>query len=181
MGPPEELMARALAASNRMGHTLGPWVPDISSWYTTCVQCGLGVVVDQSPMVEWLSVDGDSLRERCVSDESRSRDRLVRHRSIRLSPQDGLCGFCCGPSQHRYCGPTCAKEANLRASPKYVRKCLLERDSGACCSCGSTGVWHAHHVVPVASGGGYCGLDNYITLCVKCHRRQHASSAPPAP
>lgn len=29
--------------------------------------------------------------------------------------------------------------------------------------------WEADHIVPVAEGGGSCGLANYRTLCIKCH------------
>lgn len=31
-------------------------------------------------------------------------------------------------------------------------------------------LWEADHVVPVAEGGGGCGLDGYRTLCRPCHR-----------
>lgn len=34
--------------------------------------------------------------------------------------------------------------------------------------------WAAHHVIAVKDGGGGCGLDNIITLCVKCHKDFHA-------
>lgn len=29
--------------------------------------------------------------------------------------------------------------------------------------------WNADHIVPVAEGGGECGLDNLRTLCLECH------------
>jgi len=29
--------------------------------------------------------------------------------------------------------------------------------------------WEAHHKHAVAEGGGACGLDNYETLCWRCH------------
>jgi 5-methylcytosine-specific restriction protein A len=32
--------------------------------------------------------------------------------------------------------------------------------------------WDAHHVVAVVEGGGLCGLDNYATLCIFCHRAE---------
>jgi 5-methylcytosine-specific restriction enzyme A len=35
----------------------------------------------------------------------------------------------------------------------------------------SGGMWDADHIVPVSEGGGGCGLENYRTLCVPCHRR----------
>jgi hypothetical protein len=31
-------------------------------------------------------------------------------------------------------------------------------------------LWEADHIVPVSEGGGACGLDNYRTLCIWCHR-----------
>jgi 5-methylcytosine-specific restriction enzyme A len=32
-----------------------------------------------------------------------------------------------------------------------------------------------HHVIPVKEGGGCCGLENLITLCIRCHKKRHAS------
>jgi 5-methylcytosine-specific restriction enzyme A len=34
------------------------------------------------------------------------------------------------------------------------------------------GMWDADHVVPVSEGGGECGLDNFRTLCLKCHKAE---------
>lgn len=31
--------------------------------------------------------------------------------------------------------------------------------------------WEADHIVPVVEGGGQCGIENYRTLCVRCHRK----------
>lgn len=31
-------------------------------------------------------------------------------------------------------------------------------------------LWEADHIVPVVEGGGECGLENYRTLCLACHR-----------
>jgi 5-methylcytosine-specific restriction protein A len=30
--------------------------------------------------------------------------------------------------------------------------------------------WDADHIVPVVEGGGECGLSNYRTLCIPCHK-----------
>ena len=38
-------------------------------------------------------------------------------------------------------------------------------------------LWEADHVVPVAEGGGGCGLDNLRTLCIPCHRAATAELA----
>jgi len=33
-------------------------------------------------------------------------------------------------------------------------------------------LWEADHIVPVSEGGGACGLDNYRTLCLPCHKAE---------
>jgi len=38
-------------------------------------------------------------------------------------------------------------------------------------------LWDADHIVPVVEGGGGCGLDNYRTLCVSCHRAETSALA----
>jgi ribosomal protein S14 len=35
-------------------------------------------------------------------------------------------------------------------------------------------LWDGDHTVPVAEGGGGCGLDGYRTLCIWCHRESTA-------
>lgn len=32
-------------------------------------------------------------------------------------------------------------------------------------------LWQADHIIPVAEGGGECGLENYRTLCTPCHNQ----------
>ncbi len=32
--------------------------------------------------------------------------------------------------------------------------------------------WQADHIVPVAEGGGSCGLNNFRTLCSPCHQSE---------
>lgn len=36
-------------------------------------------------------------------------------------------------------------------------------------------LWQADHIVPVAEGGGECGLDNLRTLCSPCHKAATAA------
>ena len=33
-------------------------------------------------------------------------------------------------------------------------------------------VWEADHIIPVSEGGGCCGLENYRTLCLRCHKQE---------
>lgn len=39
-------------------------------------------------------------------------------------------------------------------------------------------LWQAHHKIPVHKGGGKCGLDNYVTLCWRCHKKAHGKPYP---
>jgi 5-methylcytosine-specific restriction endonuclease McrA len=73
--------------------------------------------------------------------------------------------------------------------PAHVRATVWRRDRGVCALChsdtmaglknprpgNSAHLWQADHIVPVAEGGGECGLDNYRTLCTACHKRETAA------
>jgi 5-methylcytosine-specific restriction protein A len=96
-----------------------------------------------------------------------------------------------------FCGDACVHEWKIRSSPWYVRRQVKKRDKGVCQVCGVNVVkahrewtrarpsvgdraarrkwrteeprWEADHIVPVADGGGECGLENYRLLCRSCH------------
>lgn len=104
------------------------------------------------------------------------------------------------PPRRTFCSESCVHEWKLRKSSSYVRACLYRRDRGVCAICGIDASalrgagrrmkykdykayakslrmpykrstwWDADHIVPVVEGGGECGLWNYRTLCVSCHR-----------
>ena len=79
-------------------------------------------------------------------------------------------------------GQGCVHEHCLRSQPGYARSLVWARDRGACALCpavcGRQGhEWQADHVVPVAEGGGSCGLSGYRTLCTACHRAETAKLA----
>lgn len=38
-------------------------------------------------------------------------------------------------------------------------------------------LWDADHIVPVVENGGECGLENYQTLCVPCHKAKTKEEA----
>jgi len=106
-----------------------------------------------------------------------------------------LCRWCRGevpPGKRTFCGGTrawvnthdevtrigegCIHEHCLRSNPGYARICVWIRDRGKCALCparcgGLRGPWENDHVVPVAEGGGLCGLDGFRSLCRPCHRR----------
>ena len=105
------------------------------------------------------------------------------------------------PPRRTFCSDECVHEWKLRTNPGYVRKRLLERDRGICADCGlnvpqlyyslrhlehhvrerrrkelsfpafGRSWWEGAHILAVSAGGGECGLANYKTLCVPCHKK----------
>jgi 5-methylcytosine-specific restriction protein A len=75
-------------------------------------------------------------------------------------------------------GSGCVHEWCLRTQPQYARKCVEARDHRVCALCSvrasGDGGWQADHTVPVAEGGGECGLEGYRTLCTDCHKKETA-------
>ncbi len=69
----------------------------------------------------------------------------------------------------------CSDECAYRNTPNWMRNLVRRRDNGICALCGvdcfkaHRGRWEMDHIVPVAEGGGLCGLDGYRTLCAPCH------------
>ena len=53
---------------------------------------------------------------------------------------------------------------------------VLERDGWKCQCCGSPTNLHVHHLL-YRSRLGADALDNLITLCASCHRRQHTETS----
>jgi 5-methylcytosine-specific restriction endonuclease McrA len=101
------------------------------------------------------------------------------------------------PRRRTFCGDECVHQWRLRSSPAYVREQVWKRDNGLCQRCGfnvkraeadwkrarpprgaradrrrwrqARPRWEADHILPVADGGGECGLENYRLLCRACH------------
>jgi len=89
------------------------------------------------------------------------RDCTALKKALRVLRDRGLAGG----SYHK--GWLAKKEvdahlaAALGVSPAEIKKSL----------------WEAHHKKAVRDGGGACGLDNYETVCLWCHKKETASQA----
>jgi 5-methylcytosine-specific restriction endonuclease McrA len=59
---------------------------------------------------------------------------------------------------------------------QQVREIAKRRDGYRCRQCGSTEKIEAHHVQGLAEGGGAFSLENIITLCADCHRKEGAKA-----
>jgi 5-methylcytosine-specific restriction endonuclease McrA len=72
------------------------------------------------------------------------------------------------------CRVDCARLKRLLASIPYSSRELLWDHLVARRWNRNEKLWEADHIVPVVLGGGMCGLDNYRTLCVPCHKKASA-------
>jgi hypothetical protein len=66
---------------------------------------------------------------------------------------------------HSHCNVPC-DHACMRNSVLFNRLLQDEATEGQ--------FWQADHIVPVAEGGGLCGIENLRTLCTVCHLRETA-------
>jgi 5-methylcytosine-specific restriction endonuclease McrA len=55
---------------------------------------------------------------------------------------------------------------------QQVREIAKRRDGYRCRQCGSAEKIEAHHIQGLAEGGSAFSLDNIITLCADCHRKE---------
>jgi 5-methylcytosine-specific restriction endonuclease McrA len=59
---------------------------------------------------------------------------------------------------------------------QQIREIAKRRDGYRCRQCGSTEKIEAHHIQGLAEGGSAFSLDNIITLCADCHRKEGAKA-----
>jgi len=95
---------------------------------------------------------------------------------------EGYCACGCGEillgQKKKWFSDICSTNAYihtaiLKGNTSVIRWQLFQKDKGACRNCGEiTKNWHADHIFPVFRGGGACGLDNFQTLCVDCHKEK---------
>lgn len=112
-------------------------------------------------------------------------NRQRRVNAIPRAPR-GTCRHCrkpVEPPKINWCSDECVTEALiLKGDPNTVRREVFKRDKGVCAKCGldtqaAHKAWDADHILPVVEGGGGCGLENYRTLCVPCHKVETAALA----
>lgn len=93
---------------------------------------------------------------------------------------DGKCACGCKERligrQKRWASKDCVDKVFADFSVIYgngaeIRDRLFIKDGGYCNHCGDyDDNWQADHIIPVHKGGGACGMDNFQTLCVNCHK-----------
>mmetsp|Transcript_26716 Transcript_26716/g.65983 ORF Transcript_26716/g.65983 Transcript_26716/m.65983 type:complete len:265 (+) Transcript_26716:2-796(+) len=79
----------------------------------------------------------------------------------------GVCAVCSRDAHRLYLTLRALQPAErmqllMREDFPWTRRVLDAPNEGDC--------WQADHTLPVAEGGGCCGMDNFRTLCTPCHR-----------
>ncbi len=155
-----------------------------------------------TPIIDTETLHGKPPRTRPDAGRLRPADRPAGDNG---RPTCRLCARPVGKRRRTFCSDNCSHEWRLRTSPSYVRRMLYRRDRGRCATCGMHtaslrarwnklpaedraaaekafglhsrrhSMWDADHFLPVALGGGQCGLDGYRTLCIPCHKAATAA------
>lgn len=128
-----------------------------------CRWCGQPV---QPPRRSWCS-------DACVTEYTVRSGMAVAEQVLKRD--HGVCA---------QCGIDCEEvRALMRRVNRVTRYMTWYRDAQFRSQWGPWGfdpsrrTWEADHIVPVVEGGGCCGLDNYRTLCLCCHKRETAMLA----
>lgn len=126
----------------------------------TCTWCGVEVAGRRLHWCGQACVEG--FRSRCDPAQVR---RLVYRRD------QGICYACSLDTE--------AARRRLRDASDFYRVFGRHERSRELLFASSrlTPPWQADHIVPVVEGGGLCGLENYRTLCLACHKRESAALA----
>jgi 5-methylcytosine-specific restriction enzyme A len=129
-----------------------------------------------------------------MSHQRNSRGGWADHEDLPKGPNGrALCRRCSQEvpvGRRTFCSKACVTEWRIRTDAGFARRQVFQRDRGVCAECGknvfedaewrngskrtprargSGDLWQADHIVPVAEGGGECGLDGLRTLCHACH------------
>lgn len=108
--------------------------------------------------------------DKCVEEYRLLTDWGFVRRKV-LERDQGIC---------QMCGMDCIEAKQIvRAAKKQIQNYSIEQHffkwlgipSGR--QCGD--LWDADHIIPVAEGGGACGLENLRTLCIWCHKKETAA------
>lgn len=95
----------------------------------------------------------------CVHEWKVRSDTRYARRCVRKRDK-GICALC---------GLDClALQREIRSLPLFQRKAKAE-EYGIPKHRVMKSLWDCDHIVPVAEGGGECGLYNLRTLCLPCH------------
>jgi hypothetical protein len=128
--------------------------------------------------LDFLDADGHVVRAIKSSNGGKemSRYEVLGPKEKHDAEGNTLCWICEKPIPlgRRTCGGDCRKELNIRSGVR-VRFYVKQRDKEVCSHCGldcAAVGWEAHHKAAVAEGGGQCGLDNYETVCYRCHAKE---------
>jgi 5-methylcytosine-specific restriction protein A len=109
------------------------------------------------------SLMGEVCSYDCTIALSIARNPIQARRSV-AARDAGVCAECgldCADLDNRFLPLSIEERAEIIAG--LGRKPLTAKELART-------LWNMDHIIPVAEGGGGCGLDNLRTLCVWCHK-----------
>jgi 5-methylcytosine-specific restriction protein A len=106
-------------------------------------------------------VDQKTGRRECLHQWKIRSDHNYRRQHI-FERDRGVCAMC-GRDTVRWAGEILSK-------PTHEREEYNDKFKLGYRFIHAQQFWEADHIVPVAEGGGGCGLEGYRTLCIPCHR-----------
>jgi 5-methylcytosine-specific restriction endonuclease McrA len=69
---------------------------------------------------------------------------------------------------------TMSRQRRIRSTARWQRaRAEARRRDGNRCACGKTRNLQVHHIVSLEDGGDPFALNNLITVCARCHSREH--------
>lgn len=126
--------------------------------YTMCRMCGMSVLPPRRTMCS----------KECVHElRLRTSSRYVR--DCLYMRDKGICCKCkIDTKKTAKTALSLDRDERKEFLKKYnisLKRKIWKRKHGG-------GLWDADHIIAVKDGGGCCGLDNYQTLCISCHKNK---------
>lgn len=136
--------------------------------FALCLYCSSRV-----PGIQSGAREGKYCSQRCMEEHKiRRKARDYGPRELLYEVEQGICQICAIDAHALFEQVTSAnpetRKSVLESTPfvklpiNILNRMVKNPKPGL--------FWEADHITPVVEGGGQCGLENYRTLCVPCHR-----------
>lgn len=138
-----------------------------------------------NPLCRWCNKETDSKRKTFCSPECIHEHKLRSNpgyvRDNLFERDKGICAVChIDTKTLEFATKTVVHRARQLVNSRKIKTDVTQETIDAIVSLclgvslgarRADGYWDADHIIPVCRGGGECGLDNYRTLCIPCHKQ----------